>query len=245
MVSVVHSVAAQSDFDQYCSPSSLMACFCRLNALRLRASVEYAWEVYGEAMLGSGERIWSHALGMAVIIAGLQARCRFAHGGQFFSPSRPTTTRHRPNRRALRQAGGASGQRHFAPEPLAPDHQGFCRCQCRGRRGQSGRNEGADRSAAQDVAGDGRGHPRRAVASGQPDADPAFLRGQPGRSARSSGARNAGSLLAAGQPPRGLGIEVGTGGSCPSVSCTRIPTSKSPKCSTRSVPSASSSSPMP
>jgi GTP pyrophosphokinase len=70
MVSVVHSVAAQSDFDQYFT--ILSDGLLPADALRLRASVEYAWEVYGEAMLGSGERIWSHALGMAVIIAGLK-----------------------------------------------------------------------------------------------------------------------------------------------------------------------------
>ena len=70
MVSVVHSVAAQSDFDQF---------FARLSdglspeeAALLRKAVEYAWEAYGERTLGSGERIWSHALGMSVIIAGLK-----------------------------------------------------------------------------------------------------------------------------------------------------------------------------
>jgi GTP pyrophosphokinase len=41
-------------------------------------------------------------------------------------------------------------------------------------------------------------------------------------------ARDAGTLLAAGQPPGGLGAEVGAGGSCPSVSCIRTPTRKSP-----------------
>jgi GTP pyrophosphokinase len=70
MVSVAHSVAAQSDFDQFFAILSE-----GLNAdetAALQQVVAYAWEVYGEAVLGSGERIWSHALGMAVIIAGLK-----------------------------------------------------------------------------------------------------------------------------------------------------------------------------
>ena len=70
MVSVAHSVAAQSDFDQFFAILSE-----GLNAdesAALQQVVAYAWEVYGDAVLGSGERIWSHALGMAVIIAGLK-----------------------------------------------------------------------------------------------------------------------------------------------------------------------------
>ena len=70
MVSVAHSVAAQSDFDQFFAILSE-----GLNAdesAALQEVVAYAWEVYGDAVLGSGERIWSHALGMAVIIAGLK-----------------------------------------------------------------------------------------------------------------------------------------------------------------------------
>ena len=67
MVSVIHSVAAQSNFDQF------LATLCEgvspEEAGRIRAAVEYAWEVYGDKNLGSGERIWSHALGMALIIA--------------------------------------------------------------------------------------------------------------------------------------------------------------------------------
>ncbi len=70
MVSVIHSVAAQSNFDQF------LATLCEgvspEEAGRIRAAVEYAWEVYGDKNLGSGERIWSHALGMALIIAGLR-----------------------------------------------------------------------------------------------------------------------------------------------------------------------------
>ena len=70
MVSVVHSVAAQSDFEQFLS--ILSAGVPEPDVIRLRDAVTYAWEVYGDRTLGSGERIWSHALGMAVIIAGLK-----------------------------------------------------------------------------------------------------------------------------------------------------------------------------
>ena len=70
MVSVVHSVAAQSDFEQFLI--TLAEGLGEEEAKRLRAAVEFAWEVYGETALGSGERIWSHALGMALIIAGLK-----------------------------------------------------------------------------------------------------------------------------------------------------------------------------
>ena len=70
MVSVVHSVAAQSDFDQFFS--TLAEGLGADEVASLKEAVDYAWEVYGEALLGSGERIWSHALGMAVIVAGLK-----------------------------------------------------------------------------------------------------------------------------------------------------------------------------
>ncbi len=70
MVSVVHSVAAQSDFDQFFA--ILAEGLDADEAAALQEVVAYAWEVYGDAVLGSGERIWSHALGMAVIIAGLK-----------------------------------------------------------------------------------------------------------------------------------------------------------------------------
>ena len=70
MVSVVHSVAAQSDFAQFFSV--LSAGLTAAESERLNDAVTYAWEIYGDRLLGSGERIWSHALGMAVIIAGLE-----------------------------------------------------------------------------------------------------------------------------------------------------------------------------
>ncbi len=70
MVSVIHSVAAQGDFDKFFT--TLAEGLAPTEAAALREAVAYAWEVYGDAVLGSGERIWSHALGMAVIIAGLK-----------------------------------------------------------------------------------------------------------------------------------------------------------------------------
>ena len=70
MVSVSHSVAAQSDFDQFLTV--LSEGLSEVEKSSLKNAVEYAWEAYGNKTLGSGERIWSHALGMAVIIAGLR-----------------------------------------------------------------------------------------------------------------------------------------------------------------------------
>ncbi len=70
MVSVLHSVASQSDFQQFLH--TLSEGLGEEEARRLKEAVEYAWEVYGETSLGSGERIWSHALGMALIITGLR-----------------------------------------------------------------------------------------------------------------------------------------------------------------------------
>ncbi|WP_281983714.1 RelA/SpoT family protein [Azonexus hydrophilus] len=70
MVSVAHSVAAQSDFEQFLA--ILSAGLPTADTQRLHDAVAYAWEAYGDRTLGSGERVWSHALGMAVIIAGLK-----------------------------------------------------------------------------------------------------------------------------------------------------------------------------
>ncbi len=70
MVSLLHSVAAQSDFDQFFN--TLAHGLDPDDAATLRESVAFAWEVYGTTVLGSGEGTWSHALGMAVIIAGLR-----------------------------------------------------------------------------------------------------------------------------------------------------------------------------
>ncbi|MBK8891487.1 MAG: bifunctional (p)ppGpp synthetase/guanosine-3',5'-bis(diphosphate) 3'-pyrophosphohydrolase [Dechloromonas sp.] len=70
MVSLLHSVAAQSDFDRFFA--TLADGLDPDDAATLREAVAFAWEVYGKAALGSGEGTWSHALGMAVIIAGLR-----------------------------------------------------------------------------------------------------------------------------------------------------------------------------
>jgi len=70
MVSVVHSVAAQSDSDQ--SFNTLAEGLGAKEVASLKGAADYALEAYGEALLGSGERIWAHALGMGVIVAGLK-----------------------------------------------------------------------------------------------------------------------------------------------------------------------------
>jgi len=57
MVSVVHSVAAQSDSDQFFT--TLAEGLGADEVASLKGAVEYALEVYGEALLGSGERIRS------------------------------------------------------------------------------------------------------------------------------------------------------------------------------------------
>ena len=78
MVSVVHSVAAQSDFEH-----SLQTLSEGLNvdeAAKIRQAAEFALSVYGEQKLGSGEGVWHHGLGMALILVGLKldADCRLA-----------------------------------------------------------------------------------------------------------------------------------------------------------------------
>jgi GTP pyrophosphokinase len=70
MVSVVHSVATQSDPDQ--SLQTLVDGLIPEDQARVRAAVEAAKVRYADAELGSGEGVWSHALGMALIVAGLK-----------------------------------------------------------------------------------------------------------------------------------------------------------------------------
>ena len=70
MVSVVHSVAAQNDFEH--SLQTLSEGLASDEAERVRAAAEFARSVYGERCLGSGEGIWPHALGMALILVGLR-----------------------------------------------------------------------------------------------------------------------------------------------------------------------------
>jgi len=70
MVSVVHSLAAHGDPIQ--SLQALADGLPTTAADRLWRAVEHARPLYAERLLGSGEEVWGHALGMALIVAGLK-----------------------------------------------------------------------------------------------------------------------------------------------------------------------------
>ncbi|GHT90136.1 GTP pyrophosphokinase [Betaproteobacteria bacterium] len=70
MVSVVHSVAAQSDDQQFLQ--TLTDGLGAGESERLASALSFAREIYADARLGSGEGMWSHALGIALIVAGLK-----------------------------------------------------------------------------------------------------------------------------------------------------------------------------
>ena len=70
MVSVTHSVAAQSDFEH--SLQTLSDGLPDEDVARVRAASEFARSIYQEQTLGSGEGAWRHALGMALILGGLR-----------------------------------------------------------------------------------------------------------------------------------------------------------------------------
>ncbi|MCK6406055.1 MAG: bifunctional (p)ppGpp synthetase/guanosine-3',5'-bis(diphosphate) 3'-pyrophosphohydrolase [Rhodocyclaceae bacterium] len=70
MVSVVHSVAAQSDLEQ--SLQTLCEGLDAAEQALLRDAADFAREIYADNTLGSGEGVWSHALGMALILVGLK-----------------------------------------------------------------------------------------------------------------------------------------------------------------------------
>ncbi|MRD71724.1 bifunctional (p)ppGpp synthetase/guanosine-3',5'-bis(diphosphate) 3'-pyrophosphohydrolase [Rhodocyclus tenuis] len=70
MVSVVHSVSAQADPEE--SFATLAVALNADDAARLREAFVFARECYGDAKLGTGEGVWPHALGMALIVAGLR-----------------------------------------------------------------------------------------------------------------------------------------------------------------------------
>ncbi len=70
MVSVVHSVAAQSDLEH--SLQTLGEGLSAEEATKIRQAAGFAQSVYGSRTLGSGEGVWSHALGMALILVGLR-----------------------------------------------------------------------------------------------------------------------------------------------------------------------------
>ncbi|MDR0440157.1 MAG: bifunctional (p)ppGpp synthetase/guanosine-3',5'-bis(diphosphate) 3'-pyrophosphohydrolase [Candidatus Accumulibacter sp.] len=78
MVSVVHSVAAQGDSEH--TLRTLCAGLSSGDAELVRQAVEFARSIYGERALGSGEGIWHHAQGMALILVGLKldVDCRLA-----------------------------------------------------------------------------------------------------------------------------------------------------------------------
>ncbi len=70
MVSVVHSLAVQSNLEN--SLRTLTEGLPEAAAERLRRAVDVAQATYGDRSLGSGEEVWGHALGMALIVAGLR-----------------------------------------------------------------------------------------------------------------------------------------------------------------------------
>jgi GTP pyrophosphokinase len=70
MVSVVHSVAAQSDIEH--SLLTLCEGLSADESVLIRDAEVFARQVYGSHKLGSGEGVWSHALGMALILVGLK-----------------------------------------------------------------------------------------------------------------------------------------------------------------------------
>lgn len=78
MVSVVHSVASQSDFQQFLT--TLSNGVSDDEQQDIKDALQFAWEIYDKNKLSTGEQIWNHALGMALIAAGLRmdARSRIA-----------------------------------------------------------------------------------------------------------------------------------------------------------------------
>lgn len=78
MVSVVHSVAAQNDFEH--SLQTLSEGLSAEETEKIRRAAEFAQSIYADLKLGSGEGVWHHALGMALILVGLKldADCRLA-----------------------------------------------------------------------------------------------------------------------------------------------------------------------
>ena len=78
MVSVVHSVAAQSNFEH--SLQTLSEGLSVEETGKIRLAAEFAQSIYGDLKLGSGEGVWHHALGMALILVGLKLDidCRLA-----------------------------------------------------------------------------------------------------------------------------------------------------------------------
>ncbi|MEO8411850.1 MAG: hypothetical protein ABI478_14880, partial [Propionivibrio sp.] len=69
MVSVTHSVAAQTDIGHLLQ--MLSEGLAAVDAERIHDAAEFAQVTYGDRTLGSGEGVWQHALGMALIVVGL------------------------------------------------------------------------------------------------------------------------------------------------------------------------------
>ncbi|MEI7611865.1 MAG: bifunctional (p)ppGpp synthetase/guanosine-3',5'-bis(diphosphate) 3'-pyrophosphohydrolase [Betaproteobacteria bacterium] len=70
MVSVVHSVAAQSDLEH--SLHTLSEGLTSEEAGKIRLAADFVQSIYQDRKLGSGEGVWHHALGMALILVGLR-----------------------------------------------------------------------------------------------------------------------------------------------------------------------------
>lgn len=88
-------------------------------------AAEFAQSVYGDLKLGSGEGVWHHALGMALILVGLKldVDCRLAA----LLVAVPSCNEHGIMHIDQRLNGGvAFGRRYFALESNAPDYPQFC-----------------------------------------------------------------------------------------------------------------------
>lgn len=139
---------------------------------------------------------------------GPQARLRQPRRRPAIRRPQPSRARPGPHRERFRQGSGAPGQRHFPPQPAAPHHPRLCRR----HRGQSQGGQGPGRGAAQDAPLHGRRHSGGAAAPGFPHPDPALLRRPSRGTARPRRPGDPGSVRAPGQPPGGVGAEVGAGG---------------------------------
>ncbi|MDR2506866.1 MAG: bifunctional (p)ppGpp synthetase/guanosine-3',5'-bis(diphosphate) 3'-pyrophosphohydrolase [Candidatus Accumulibacter sp.] len=70
MVSVAHSISAQAGFED--SLNVLSKGLSSGESEKIRSAAGFARSIYGDSLLGSGEGAWNHALGMALILAGLR-----------------------------------------------------------------------------------------------------------------------------------------------------------------------------
>ncbi len=171
-----------------------------------KTAVEYAWETYGDKNLGSGERIWSHALGMAVIIAGLKLDAESRIAALLFAI--PSYDEHHGVARIEERFGKPAAhlvQGISRLNRLRPITKGFVATNI-----EAGEVNPAEMKAQIEVL-------RKMLLAMVEDIRVVllrlasrtqtlrYLRGASGRPARPGGARNAGTLFAAGQPPRASG----------------------------------------